>query len=130
MNFGDIFTIAKNFPVKALKGFFIGCLIGLITWFVSSIFKGTLYYPMLFIGSSGVGLYCGLFFSNQLTKFGVIFVFTTLTYIAMSTNIRDVFGGNEQELLSYIATYGFLCLIFGGGIDSISTWSNDESKKS
>jgi hypothetical protein len=130
MNFIDIFTIAKNFPLKAIKGFFIGCSIGLITWFISSIFKGTFYYPMLFIGSAGVGIYCGLFCSNKWIKLGVIFLFTILTYIAMGTNIRDFFGGNEKELLSYIAAYGFLCLIFGGGIDSTVTWNEDESKKS
>lgn len=130
MNFGDIFTFAKSFPIKAIKGFFIGCLIGLITWFMSSSTRGNFYYPMLFIGSAGVGLYCGLFFLNKWTKLGIIFLFTVLTYIALGTNIRDLFGGNEKELLSYIASYGFLCLIFGGGIDSIVTWSKDESKQS
>lgn len=130
MNFGDIFTITKNFPVKAIKGFFIGCLIGLTTWFVSSIFSGQLYYPMLFIGSVGVEVYCSLFFLNKGTKAGIIFVFTTLTYIAMVTNIRNLFGGNEQELLSYGLAYGFISLIFGGGIDSIVTWSKDEGQQS
>ncbi|MGV0104689.1 hypothetical protein NSTCB13_03376 [Nostoc sp. DSM 114160] len=129
MNFADIFTIAKNFPLKAIKGFLIGCLIGLIAWFVSSSFSGKLYYPMLFIGSAGVGVYCSLFYSNKWTKFGVILLFTILTFIAMCTNIRDFFGGNEKELLSYIGAYGFLCLIFGGGIDSIITWSKDENQK-
>jgi hypothetical protein len=129
MNIADIFTIAKNFPAKAIKGFFIGCLIGLVTWFMSSSTQGAFYYPMLFIGSAGVGGYCSLFFSNKLTRFWVILVFTVLTYIAMGTNIRNLFGGNEKELLSYIAAYGFLCLIFGGGIDSLVNWSRDETKK-
>lgn len=95
---------------------------------MSSSTKETFYYPMLFAGSAGVGEYCSLFFENKWTKFGVIFVFTILTYIAIGTNIRDLLGRNDKELLIYLAAYGSLCLIFDG-IGSIVNWSKDESKK-
>ncbi len=119
-----LIKFVKLFPKKATKGFFIGLLIGLITWICSSIFSGELYYQMLFLGSALVGVYCGLFF-RKWSRIIVIFICTILIFMALTTNIRNFFGGNEKELLSYILTYGVLCLIFGGGLDTIANWNSD-----
>jgi hypothetical protein len=125
--------LLKLYPKRS--SFFVGSLIGLSTWAISremySLFvrngANPFYELALLLGSVAVGGYCCTLakdISGKIWKITICLGASAATFLAMKNGIRNIFGISEiqdiGECLSYIVSFGIICLLLFTGIDILT----------